>query len=377
MDKKPLTIGVDIRALKIATTGIKTYLEELYREFKEMESDEIHFHFLDTSSSKYNRATLFSRWSWHIRYQLWKQLILPLKAWSKKCDIVFCVDDCVPYMHLGYKTVPSIHDAFCFETPEDYGKLWLWLYKKTAVPGAKRSPLVITATSYGKKQISHYMNIPADKLVVVHDGPKRVNYEAKTTGSSQVLEKFKIISGSYILHVGALYRRKNLVALAKSFIELKKTGYPSLKLVLAGSPVGSPVERDHEIILAIAEEAGLASDVIFTNYLTDHELGDLYNNALIYVFPSLNEGFGLPVLEAFEHNLPVLVSDNTCLPEVGGDAVITFDPFDVDDMSAKIKTVLDSEDLRKEMISKGQKRLKDFSWRLTALQIIEVFKKAV
>lgn len=374
---KPLTVGVDIRDLKKAKTGIKTYLEELCREFREMDSDELRFHFLDTSIPIYTGELKLLKWAEHFRYQVWKQIVLPLKAWLKKCDIVFCVDNCVPYVHLGYKTIPSIHDAFCFESPEDYGKLWLWLYKKTAVPGARRSPFVITATSYGKKQIAHFMRIPADKLIVVPDGPKRVNYHHDDV-KVQILQSFSLTPSKYILHVGSMFKRKNIPVLIYAFSKIKKTGYPELKLVLAGSLMTNNLsDNGHELILQAIESNGLQSEVIITGYLTDQELGQLYQNALLYVFPSLNEGFGLPVLEAFEHNLPVLVSNNTCLPEVGGNAVLQFDPFDVDTVFTAIKTVLDNPELRKEMISKGQKRLKDFSWQSTAAQIVEVFKKAV
>jgi glycosyltransferase involved in cell wall biosynthesis len=97
----------------------------------------------------------------------------------------------------------------------------------------------------------------------------------------------------------------------------------------------------------------------------------------MYVFPSLNEGFGIPVLEAFKNNLPVLVANNTCLPEVGGNAVLQFNPLDTDDIAKKIKTVLDDAELRKDMINKGQERLKLFSWENTAIKLIEVFKKAI
>jgi len=374
---KPLTIGVDIRDLKKAKTGIKTYLEELCREFREMDSDELRFHFLDTSIPIYTGELKLLKWAEHFRYQVWKQIVLPLKAWFKKCDIVFCVDNCVPYIHLGYKTIPSIHDAFCFESPEDYGKLWLWLYKNTAIPGARRSPFVITATSYGKKQIAHFMRITADKLIVVPDGPKRVNYHHDDV-KVQILQSFSLIPSKYILHVGSMFKRKNIPVLIYAFSKIKKIGYPELKLVLAGSLMTNNLsDNGHELILQAIESNGLQSEVIITGYLTDQELGQLYQNALLYVFPSLNEGFGLPVLEAFEHNLPVLVSNNTCLPEVGDDAVLQFDPFDVDTVFTAIKTVLDNPELRKEMISKGQKRLKDFSWQSTAAQIVEVFKKAV
>ncbi len=374
---KKLTIGVDVRELRKAQTGIKTYLEELCREFKQMNTAELQFYFLDTAFPVYTSTNKIMKWAEHFRYQLWKQIILPVKAWSKSCDIVFCVDNCVPYIHLGYVTVPSIHDAFCFESPEQYGKLWLFIYKLTAIPGAQRSPLVVTATSYGKKQIAHFMKLNPDKLIVVPDGPKRVNYNTKDSASPSILNSLPITPGNYILHVGSMFKRKNLVALVNAFSEIKKAGYPQLKLVLAGSVSTHKVHTDYDLILDTINKHGLQNDVITTSYLTDNQLGQLYNNALLYVFPSLNEGFGLPVLEAFEHDLPVLISNNTCLPEVGGDAVLQFDPFDTDAIFRSIKTVLDNPELQKEMIEKGRERLKDFSWEKTALQIVEVFKKAV
>ncbi|MGZ3756544.1 MAG: glycosyltransferase family 4 protein [Mucilaginibacter sp.] len=373
---KPLTIGVDVRDLKVAKTGIKTYLEELCREFKQMNDNDLKFHFLDTSLPIYNGKIKIIKWAEHARYQVWKQLVLPLKAWNKKCDIVFCVDNCVPYIHLGYKTIHSIHDAFCFESPEQYGKLWLWTYKNTATPGARRSPYVITATSYAKKQIAHFMGISADKLIVVYDGPKRVNYQAGVNDSKSILKSLPIKPSNYILHVGSMFKRKNITSLIYAFSQIKKSGHPELKLVLAGPLPSNKFENDHELILNAIEETQLQNDVIITGFLSDQQIGELYDNALMYVFPSLNEGFGLPILEAFEHNLPVLVSNSTCLPEVGGDAVLQFDPLDINDLTAKINIVLKDEELRKEMIIKGQKRLKYFSWQSTALQIVEVFKKA-
>lgn len=374
---KKLTIGVDVRELRKAQTGIKTYLEELCREFKQMNTAELQFYFLDTTFPVYTGTNKIMKWAEHFRYQVWKQVVLPVKAWSKSCDIVFCVDNCVPYIHLGYVTVPSIHDAFCFESPEQYGKLWLFIYKLTAIPGAQRSPLVVTATSYGKKQIAHFMKLNSDKLIVVPDGPKRVNYNTKDSASTSILNSLPITPGNYILHVGSMFKRKNLVALVNAFSEIKKAGYPQLKLVLAGSVSTHKVHTDYDLILDTINKHGLQNEVITTSYLTDNQLGQLYNNALLYVFPSLNEGFGLPVLEAFEHDLPVLISNNTCLPEVGGDAVLQFDPLDTDAIFRSIKTVLDNPELQKEMIEKGRERLKDFSWEKTALQIVEVFKKAV
>lgn len=367
---KPLIIGVDIRSLRVAQTGTKTYLEELCREFRKLEDDGLKFRFIDTTLPVYqSRFKLFK----HLQFQFWKQLVLPAKAWAKGCRILFCTDECVPLLHLGYQTVPVFHDAFCFETPEDYGRLWLWLYRNTAVPAAKRSPYVITPTAYAKKQISRYTGIPESKLAVVYEGPKelRTAEEAKPV----ILEQFGLSPKNYILHVGALYKRKNLPRLILAFKHLKERGYDNLKLVLAGSAPGT-VSNDYEEIIRAIDDNNLQHDVVLTGYLPDSDVAGLYQHALLYVFPSLNEGFGIPVLEAFQHDLPVVAANNTCLPEVGGEAILAFDPYNIQDIVEKIATVIDSEALQNSMIEKGRERLKQFSWAKAAKEMVALFRKA-
>jgi len=376
-ENKPLIIGVDIRDLRVAKTGTKTYLEELCREFKKMNNDSLHFHFLDTRLPVYTGEQKIFRLIEHARYQLWKQLVLPLKAFFKNCDIIFCTDNCVPLVHLGYKTIPVFHDAFCFENPENYGKLWLWLYMKTAVPAAKRSPFVIVPTAWSKKQVNYFTGIDDEKLVVIYEGAKTLDSGDEADDTGQLLNKLSLSAKNYILHVGSMYKRKNIPALIDAFSRLKKSEYPGLKVVLAGSVPVNPIDSDLELIKDAIAKAHLEDKVVLTGYLRDEELSRLYKDALMYVFPSINEGFGIPVLEAFKHHLPVLVAGNTCLPEVGGSAVLQFNPFDAADIAAKIKIVLDDNDLQKSMINKGEERLKDFSWQKTAVQLVEIFRKAV
>ena len=372
---RPLTIGVDIRDLRVAKTGTRTYLEEVCKEFKQLQSPEIKFKFLDTNIPVYTGHNRILKLIEHARYQLWKQLALPLQAFFNSCDIVFCTDNFVPIVHLGYKTIPVFHDAFFFEMPENYGKLWLWLYHKTAIPAARRSPLVVTPTQYAKKQIGHYMQIPESKLAVVYEGPKTL--PDITTGADELLKSLSISKGEYLLHVGSMFKRKNIETLIQAFGKIKAdSGYEHLKLVLAG-PIPNRQESHYNEILQAIETANLRPYVVMTGYLSDNDLSLLYKNALMYVFPSINEGFGIPVLEAFANELPVLVSNNTCLPEVGGDAVLQFDPFNIDDLYQKIKAVADDEELRSDLVKKGCARLQNFSWRNTALQLIEIFRKTV
>jgi len=374
---KPLKIAVDVRDLRLAKTGTRTYLEELCAEFKKSETDDLRFCFLDTMIPVYTGNNKLLKLTEHARYQLWKQVVLPLKAFFNRCDIVFCTDNFVPLVHLGYKTIPVFHDAFFFETPQNYGRLWLWLYKKTAIPAAKRSPFVITPSAWAKKQINHYTGIGNEKLVVIPEGPKTLTDNLDANDADQLLKSFSLTPKSYLLHVGSMFKRKNIPALIQAFAEIKASGYPGLKLVLAGPTPSTQTDTDYQQIIDAIAEAKLQQDVIITGYLSNAQLGLLYKNALVYVFPSFNEGFGIPVLEAFSYGLPVLVANNTCLPEIGGNAILSFDPFDTDDISTKIKMVLDDEQLRDELSSKGIERLKLFSWHNTAQQIIEVFKKAI
>lgn len=367
---KPLIIGIDIRDLRVAKTGTKTYLEELCKAFKQLEHTDCRFVLLDTAASPYSGESKIGKYTEHFRYQLWKQVTLPLKAWRNQCNILFCTDNFVPLIRLGYQTVPVFHDAFFFENPEHYGKLWLKLYHLTAIPAAKRAAMIITPTVYAQQQIHKFTGIPLEKLKVISEGPKTM----ELTPSDNVLSRFNLRSSHYILHVGNMFKRKNIPALIHAFKLLKDTSPNAGKLVLAGPSAANKDSNDHQLIEEAIQTTGLQHEVILTGYLTDEELAGIYANAMMYVFPSVNEGFGIPVLEAFRYKIPVLVADNTCLPEVGGNAVLTFNPFDIRDISAKMTLVLNDEQLRKELILKGQERLKNFSWIKAATQLTALFK---
>jgi glycosyltransferase involved in cell wall biosynthesis len=370
---KAVVIGIDIRDLRLAKTGTKTYLEELCKAFKELERENCRFCFLDSSLPVYKGKHKLGKYLEHFNYQLWKQVLLPFKALLNRCDILFCTDNFVPLIHLGYKTVPVFHDAFFFENPEHYGKLWLKLYHLTAIPAARRAAFIVTPTVYSQQQIHKYTGIPLDKLKVVHEGPKTMEVSLQT----DVISRYNLETANYVLHVGSMFKRKNLPALIYAFKKLKEDTQSSVKLVLAGPSSSNKDNNDLNSILNAIKETALEGEVILTGYLTDTELASVYANALMYVFPSTNEGFGIPILEAFKYKLPVLVANNSSLPEVGGDAVLTFDPFDTMDIYSKMKIVLKSISIRNELIIEGQQRLKSFSWVKSSLQLIALFKESI
>lgn len=371
-----MIIGIDIRDLRLARTGQKTTLEELCRQFKQLEHTTPHkFYFFDTWIPVYTGRNKFMLLTEHIRQQLWKQIALPFKAWRYKCDIIYCNDYFAPYLHIHYTTVQLFHDAFFFEYPQYCNRIWLQLFKRIAIPAAKRSAFIITPTEYAKKRVQHFTGIPAEKIIAIHQGPKTIQASNMPITIPDWLPTQH--GHPYLLHVGVLEKRKNLTLLLKAFQLFQQAGNSSYKLVLVGKGNGKIHSDDTANIMQTIQELQLQNDVIMPGYVPDEMLSVVYKNASCYVFPSINEGFGIPILEAFQFGIPVLVANNTCLPEVGADAVLTFDPYNPQDIAQQINTLLHNPQLQQTLIQKGYQRLQDFSWEKTARRVIEVFEQAV
>lgn len=347
-------------------------MEELCKQFKKLESTQYQFVFFDTPIKVYSGKNKFMLMLEHIRQQVWKQIILPWKAWQRGCDIVYCNDYFAPYFHFGYKTVQVFHDALFYEHPEFSNPIWLQLFKKIAVPAARRSAFIITPTLFARERVHHFTKIPLEKIIAIHQGPKTLQF-ANTAMPSWLPTQKGI---PYLLHVGVLEKRKNLPNLIHAFKKLKEAGFPH-QLVLIGKGNGKINSDDSQEILTTIDQLGLQQDIIMPGYLPDELLSVVYQNASLYVFPSINEGFGIPILEAFQFSIPVIVANNTCLPEVGAEAVISFDPFDPEDIYQKMSLVLNDASLQETMKQKGLERLKHFSWNKTAISLLSVFEKAI
>ncbi|GAI15126.1 unnamed protein product, partial [marine sediment metagenome] len=176
----------------------------------------------------------------------------------------------------------------------------------------------------------------------------------------------------YILWVGRMYHHKNLTRLLYAYNKLIKT-YQGIKhqLVLCGMKGWG-----YPSFVKTIENLDLKDKVIFKGYVPDDVLKSIYANANLFVFPSLTEGFGFPILEAMSCRVPVITSNYGGMAEIAGDAALLVDPYDVDEIAEAIYRVLTDENLRKDLIKKGLERVSQFSWEKTARETLAVYKKA-
>ena len=232
--------------------------------------------------------------------------------------------------------------------------------------GIGRAEKVIVPTEYVKDDVAKTFKVKKSKI--------QVTYEAveKDFASPAVNLEKKGINRPFILYVGNAYPHKNLERMILAFGRLITKYMLDYQLVIAGKK-----DSFHEGLESAVKDADLEERVVFTGYVTDRELAGLYKNAKLYLFPSLSEGFGLPPLEAMSHELPVASSNATCLPEVLGEAAIYFDPRSISEMAESMLSVLTDEKLAKDLIKKGNKQVKKYSWKKTAKDTLEIYEKAL
>ncbi|MFC1608690.1 glycosyltransferase family 4 protein [Patescibacteria group bacterium] len=306
---------------------------------------------------------------------LWTQTRFALELLRGKTDVLWMPMHNIPVLRRNrLKTVVTIHDLAFKIFPEYFTKKDLRKLNFLADLAIKKSDKVIAVSESTKSDIlKFYPEISKDKIKVIYHGFDGELFEGSIDGEkvNEVLSKFRLKSSRYLLYVGAIQPRKNLTTLIKAF-ELYKDKYcDDLKLVLAG-------ERAWlwEDVIKLVNLSRYKKDIILTEGVSFEEISVLYRNASIFVFPSLYEGFGIPILEAFAAGVPVIAARNSSLIEVGGDAAEFFKSESVLDLSEKLERVLRSEGLRSEMILKGKKRLQAFSWKKCAEETLGFIKSS-
>ncbi len=237
---------------------------------------------------------------------------------------------------------------------------------------AERADVIITPSGHTKKDVVERLGAPPERVRVVHMGGADFGRPEKNSeaGADSVREKYGL-PGRYILFVGNVSARKNTAALVRAFKRLERSGSAGgCALVIAGRD-GIGAEEAHQEAASQPEGA-----VKILGYDEGAELGLLYRGARVFTLPSLYEGFGIPVVEAFKAGVPVVTSDVSSLPEVAGGAALLVDPRDEDALADALGKTISDESLRGELVKKGLERAKDFSWKSTAEKTLAIYREA-
>src|SRR4051794_39772094 len=257
-------------------------------------------------------------------------------------------------------TVVTIHDVIYKRHPDTHAGVLTKGMSLLVPAAARRARRIIVDARAPGEDLQHYLGTPADKIDVVLCGPG-LDIVASPTPDTVLRERLGLGAGPLGLSVSARRPHKNLARLIDAMDGLEAT------LVVPGYPTG---------LEAALRDRAPAPDVVFTGRLSDADLEGLYRAATLMAFPSLAEGFGLPVLEAMRRGLPVACSNTTSLPEIAGDAALTFDPEDTGQIRDSVARLLADAALREEFAGRGRARAATFSWERTARETVESYRRA-
>ena len=357
-----LKIAVNTRLLlkdKLEGIGWVAY-ECLSRIVKAHPDDEFYFLFDRKPDPKFIFAenvkpvVLFPQARHPFLYIIYFEISVRRALRKIKPDVFLSTD---AYLSLGSKTpqIAVFHDINFEHFPQDFPKLALWHYKKFFPKFARKAKKIITVSEFSKQDIIDNYKVEPDKIEVVYNGAnegfKPLSEEEKTEIRNQYTAGYQ-----YFMFVGSLHPRKNLARLFPAYDLFKERTGSDVKLLIVGEKRWwtEPIQKAYEAM-------NHKDDVVFVGHLQMDELHRVTAAALASVYVSYFEGFGIPIVEAYKCDVPVITSNVTSMPEVAGDAALLVDPFDIESIAGALELVMD-ENVRNSLIEKGCVRRNDFSW---------------
>jgi len=303
--------------------------------------------------------------------RLWTRVGLTKELKRNPVDALFIPSHTLPENAPEHSFI-TIHGLESVRFPEAYTRFQRLHQKWSTEKAVKSAERLICVSQSVADDLAEFYACPPEKTAVVHNGfdARCIKGGRKNGNEELILEAYGIQDDEqYILSVGRIEARKNQYRLIQAFAKLKEE-YPKLKLILAG-----PESYKGKSALKLISELGLNDDVNLLGHVSHCDIKHLLSHAQLFAYPSLAEGFGIPILEAFATRTPVLTSNTTALPEIAGDGAVLVDPENVDDIYAGLKKILDSPHLQNELRDAGDKQLKNFSWKKCVDETLEIISR--
>ena len=375
-----MKIAVNTRLLlkdKLEGIGWVAY-ECLSRIVKAHPDDEFYFIFDRKPDPKFIFAdnvkpvVLFPQARHPFLYVIYFEISLKRALRKIKPDVFISTD---AYLCLRTKTpqIAVFHDINFEHFPQDFPRFALWHYKKYFPKYARKAEKIITVSEFSKQDIIENYGVEPEKINVVYNGANEGFKPISEEEKQQVMNQYTA-GNQYFMFVGSLHPRKNLARLFPAYDLFKEKTGSDVKLLIVGEKRWwtEPIQKAFE---AMKHQ----DDVVFVGHLQMNDLNRVTAAALASVYVSYFEGFGIPIIEAYKCDVPVITSNVTSMPEVAGDAALLVDPFDIESIASAMELVMD-ENVRNSLIEKGRARRDDFSWDKAAEQwyaVISTFQPVI
>lgn len=296
---------------------------------------------------------------------VWEQVALPLLALQEGVDVLHGLAFVTPWA-TRKPTVVTVYDLSFIHYPESFPKAQrLYLQSQTG-RSCRQAQHIITISEASKQDICHHFGIAPEKITVIYPGVDPI-FRPLPEAQKQAFRQNKQLPGRFILHVGTLQPRKNILVLLHALAQLNQ---PEIHLVIVGGKGWF-----YEQIFQTVQQLGLLTQVHFPGYVADEELPFWYNCADGLVFPSVYEGFGMPIAQALACATPVIASKSSAMPEVGGQVALYFDPHDVSDLVRQLQQLLNDVSWSQQVAQKAPAQAQQFSWPTAGRQTAGVYRQ--
>ena len=375
-----MRIGYDIRPFLRQATGVGIYFKNLLFSLARIDNTNVYYLFSSSYKDRFRREDLppftrsefrDSRYPVKLINLLWHKVGWPPLDTFFNAELDLTHSPIPLLLPTKGKKIVTVYDLFFMDFPDLVQGEARKNFSRRIEQSLHSADGILVISKFVKDQIVNRFSLNEDKIKVVYLGVDP-DYSNKPSETHMEIVKNKYgLPSKFILFVGAIEPRKNLVKLIEALGFIRKKPV-DVSLVIAGKK-----GMDYQNLIRKIEDSQLQSKVLFLDYLPEIDLKALYHLASCLVFPSLCEGFGLPLVEAMASECPLVISRAPALPEIASDAALYFHPEDAEEMASQIITVLENEDKRRDLIEIGNHRVRDFSWKRTAENTLEFYKSVM
>lgn len=375
-----MRIGIDASTILQKKTGIGNYTYYLLKNLLSIDDKNQYVIFLNSYRHKLAEYPFLKNKNVKVvkfnipgpfLIRAWRYLKFPpIDFLIGKIDVFHSPASYIPPQIRGLK-VTTIHDLYFLRNPEKCEKSGGQFFNSTIPKLINKIDKIIVPSFFTKQELTDLLKIPEEKISVIYEGVDNSVFgkEYNEQVISGMLKEYCLPS-NYLLSVGTIEPRKNIEGLLFAYRRLHEIMNNPPKLVIVGRK-----GLDGEKIIETATQLNMQKNIIFTGYIPDEHLPILYKNALLFIYPSFYEGFGLPVLEAMISKVPVIISNNAVHREIVGNAGVFFDPDNYYQMAELIRELITSYKLRNEFRDKGFELASRFTWELTAKKTLKVYEE--